>query len=344
MAFHVYSLEQEERWDQIVRSFSHYDVYYLSGYVKAFRLHGDGEPLLFYYEGEDGLRGINVVMKRDIALDSHFIGQLPQGEYFDFATPYGYGGWLLDGTGNTAPMFEAYRNWCIEHGIICEFVRFSLFSNSRQCYDGEVIPRMQNVVRDLDRPMDDMLMDFEHKVRKNIKKAIENGLEILADAEGQYLNDFLKIYYQTMDRNEAEQGYYFEEAFFRQLNTMTGNCMYFHVLYQGQIISSELVIMGSDTMYSYLGGTDSTYYPYRPNDFLKYHIISWGLEHGYKHFVLGGGYGGDDGIFRYKKSFAPHGVMRFYTGQAVFDVQTYHKLVELRKPLPESSFFPRYRA
>ena len=30
-------------------SFKDYDVYYLSGYVKAFQVHGDGEPLLFYY-------------------------------------------------------------------------------------------------------------------------------------------------------------------------------------------------------------------------------------------------------------------------------------------------------
>lgn len=43
----VYTIEQAEAWDDLVRTFSNYDVYYLSGYVKAFQLHGDGEPLLF---------------------------------------------------------------------------------------------------------------------------------------------------------------------------------------------------------------------------------------------------------------------------------------------------------
>ena len=61
----VYTLEQSEQWDAIVRSFKEYDVYWLSGYVKAFKIHGDGEPLLFYYEG-NGTRGINVLMKRDL--------------------------------------------------------------------------------------------------------------------------------------------------------------------------------------------------------------------------------------------------------------------------------------
>ena len=31
--------------------------------------------------------------------------------------------------------------------------------------------------------------------------------------------------------------------------------------------------------------------------------------------VLGGGYGADDGIFRYKRSFAPHGLVPFFVGR-----------------------------
>ena len=108
--FAVYSLEQAEQWDAIVRSFKKYDTYWLSGYVKAFKIHGDGDPLLFFYESGT-TRGINVVMKRDVAKDAHFIGKLPEGQYFDFATPYGYGGWIIEGE-NTAELFRAYEAWC----------------------------------------------------------------------------------------------------------------------------------------------------------------------------------------------------------------------------------------
>ena len=62
MPLHVYTIEQSEEWDRVVSSFASYDVYYLSGYVKAFQIHGDGAPLLFFYE-DDKIRGINVVMK-----------------------------------------------------------------------------------------------------------------------------------------------------------------------------------------------------------------------------------------------------------------------------------------
>ena len=44
----VYTLEQAEQWDAVVRTFKEYDVYWLSGYVKAFQIHGDGDPPLLY--------------------------------------------------------------------------------------------------------------------------------------------------------------------------------------------------------------------------------------------------------------------------------------------------------
>lgn len=58
------------------KSFSNADVYYLSGYVKAFKIHGDGEPILYYYQDEN-IRAINVVMKRDIAEDKKFSESIP---------------------------------------------------------------------------------------------------------------------------------------------------------------------------------------------------------------------------------------------------------------------------
>ena len=111
-----------EKWDSIVRSFKDYDVYWLSGYVKAFKIHGDGEPLLFYYDS-NGTRGINVAMKRDVADDDRFYGSIEKDRFFDFSSVYGYGGWLIEGT-ETNGLFDEYTEWINGNGIISEFVRF----------------------------------------------------------------------------------------------------------------------------------------------------------------------------------------------------------------------------
>lgn len=338
----VYNLDEAEQWDKIVNSFENIDVYYLSGYVKAFHLHGDGDPLLFYFE-KDNLRAINVVMKRDIADDIHFRDKLAPNTYFDFATPYGYGGWIIEGNGESKQLYQDYIQWCTSNNIVSEFVRFSLFSNSIGSYYGEIVPRTNNVVRNLNLPLDLIMKDFKQKVRKNLKRAHESGLEIIIDEKGTYLEDFLSIYYSTMDRNSAETDYYFTKTFFENLNTLYDHFIYFHVLFNGKIISTELVLLDHRNMYSFLGGTNKDYFEYRPNDYLKYEIIKWGNEKGYSNFILGGGYGGDDGIYRYKKSFAPNGILKFYTGQYIFNSSTYANLCQYRHAPMTSGYFPSYR-
>ena len=129
---------------------------------------------------------------------------------------------------------------------------------------------------------------------------------------------------------------------------MRENVMYFHVFYEGKVISTELVIYGAENCYSYLGGTNREYFDLRPNDFLKYEIIKWAKEKGLKNFVLGGGYGADDGIFQYKTCLAPRGIVDFYIGRKIFDKEKYKSLVEIRAnenpSCRESGYFPQYRA
>lgn len=343
MGIQVYGLENEEKWNEIVRSFEEYDVYYLCGYVKAFQLHGDGEPLLFYYENDD-IRGINVVMKRDIAHDPKFMGKIPEDTYFDFITPYGYGGWLIEGNGDLSHLYEEFQSYCIKNSVVSEFVRFHLFSNRTREYYGAFEPHTHNIVRELSLPLDEMLMDFEHKVRKNIKKAVREGLEVHMDETGERLDEFLRIYYDTMKRTNARDYFFFSQEFFRQLMEIPDGFVFAFVLYEGKPVSAELVLCGKENCYSYLGGTESDYFSLRPNDLLKYGVIQWAKEKGLKNFVLGGGYGADDGIFQYKKSFAPHGIYDFYIGKKIYLPVIYEKLLELRagEKLNEG-YFPAYR-
>lgn len=345
-------ISQSIEWDYAVKKVPNYDVFYLSNYLKAFYLQGSGTPLLIVYsDGRD--YAINAVFCRDVADDKNFKGKLPKNTYYDLSTPYGYGGWIGI-ISNYEKLLKEWEEYCREKKFISEFVRFELFTDYYKYFGGEVESRTHNVVRSLDMSLEQMWMDFKPKVRKNVKRANTYNLRVIRDSEGKYLDDFLKIYYLTMDRNSAEKEYYFNKNFYETLNEMKDNIIYFHVVCNDKetgkdsIISSELVIYGAENCYSYLGGTDNKYFEMRPNDFLKYEIIKWGIEKGLKNFVLGGGYGSDDGIFQYKKNLAPNGIVDFYIGKKIFNKQVYSELVELRtaeNPVcKNSSFFPQYRA
>ena len=72
---------------------------------------------------------------------------------------------------------------------------------------------MNNIVRKLNMPIEEMMMDFEHKVRKNIKKAIRNNLAVTIDQTGETLETFLEIYYATMQRCDAKEDYFSTNIF-----------------------------------------------------------------------------------------------------------------------------------
>lgn len=181
--------DERDKWDLIVRSFNNYDVYYLAGYSRAFQLHGDGEPILLYYEGGT-LRGINVVMKRDIAKDSHFSGNLPENTYYDFTTPYGYGGWLMEGIGDYTLFNEEYSDWCRKNNIISEFVRFHPILNNvknvSSIYDISILGRTVAVSLD---SQSQIWNDLSSKNRNVIRKATKSGVERRCQVVVEFLLD-----------------------------------------------------------------------------------------------------------------------------------------------------------
>ncbi len=338
-------IDNKEEWNAVVRSVPEYDVFYLAEYSMAFAKENpkNGEPLLLVYENDNNI-AINVVMCRDISEDNKLKGKVEPRKYYDLITPYGYGGFCgkIDDWDELA---RAYSEYCKENGYICEFVRFNLFTEYYQHYAGEVESRTRNVVRSLDISLEEIWGDFKQKVRKNVKRAERENLEILIECSGEHLEDFLKIYYSTMDRTNAENDYYFSKMFYETLNGMPDNVAYFYALHEGKIVSCELVLYDETNCYSYLGGTYREYFDLRPNDFLKYEIIKWAKEKGLKNFVLGGGYGEDDGIFQYKACLAPNGIRNFYIGRKIFDKQTYDELVKLRgNDVLNEKFFPLYRS
>jgi len=273
----------------------------------------------------------------------------------DIITPYGYGGPFRWGdTVDVARAFwREFDGWAGRHGVVSEFVRFGLFQEALLDYPGQKEEKQTNVVRSLDADGDAVWMDFEHKVRKNVKKAQRSGVRVEVDPRGDRLEEFLAVYTRTMDRRSALDQYYFTRDFFERIhNYLPGHFAYFHAMHARSVISTELVLLSECAVYSFLGGTLEEAFDLRPNDLLKYEIILWAKRQGKRAFVLGGGYEAGDGIFRYKLAFAPSGGVPFYTGWRVLDDSMYGSLTAHRAAVakasgvewtPRPGFFPAYR-
>lgn len=341
----VYTLEQSQQWDGIVRSFEKYDVYWLSGYVKAFQLHGDGEPLLFFYESK-AVRGINVVMKRDVARDPHFGGKLPEGRYFDLSTPYGYGGWILEG-GDPEELFRAYTRWCVKNGIICEFVRFHPVVDNQAACQGfyDVIHLGKTVTMDLSSP-ETILANMISQNRNKIRKAQKNGIRVYNGRYPEIFRVFREIYNSTMDKDNATDYYYFSPEFYQSVcDDLPSNAQVFYAVLEDKVIAASIMLTANGYMNYHLSGSLQEYANLAPTNLLLYEAALWGYANGCRTMHMGGGVGSrEDSLLTFKRSFyRGDDLTQFSIGRKILDPKRYEELVALRGDCSESSFFPQYR-
>ena len=109
-----------------------------------------------------------------------------------------------------------------------------------------------------------------------------------------------------MERNEALESYFFDEAYFQAIfEEMPAGARFALAEHDGRVIAATLYLHDSDDVYSYLGGADHEHQQLRPTNAVVHDTIRWAREQGKRRLILGGGYRPDDGIFRFKASFSP---------------------------------------
>jgi len=347
---HAHKPEEARYWLSLWEAGREREVFAHPGYAGLFAGNGT-QACAAVLEQEQG-SVLYPFLLRDLQKEPFW--QPAAGRAFDIITPYGYGGPELI-TQNKTPdaekkaalyqnFFRAFHAWCMEKGVVSEFVRFSLFSEAIPHYYGKTEQLNDNIVCDLRQGTEALWKGFRHKVRKNVRTAREHGLRVEEDPVGRRLDDFMEVYHATMKRRNAGSFYFFPEKFFKSLlDKLPGQCCFFHVTEGNKVVASELVLCSVNRGYSYLGGTLEEYFPRRPGDLLKVHILEWAHHKGLKELVIGGGYKPHDGIFAFKQAFAPKGIRPFYCGKTVFDKHKY-QLLTRTKEQNHSEFFPAYRA
>jgi len=272
----------------------------------------------------------------------------------DLTSPYGYGGAFTWGEVDEKSYWNSFEAWAQKAGVVACFLRLSLWPEQILEPPRGIDTVSLNVAVNLTPGPEVIWRGYKHKVRKNVNRALRDGLETEIDCNGERLSEFLEVYYDTMQRREADKRYFFQESFFHNLCVSMPGCFaFFHTLAKGRVVSSELVLVSKCHVYSFLGGTLQEWFESRPNDLLKHRIIEWAYSQGKTAFVLGGGYKENDGVFNYKKAFAPQGTVPFRVCKLILDEVCYYELIEGRRNYeklksvnwtPVNSYFPAYRS
>ena len=329
MNYKVLTLSQRVEWSSYLKKLplNQQDIYYTPEYYTLYENNGDGEANCFVFEDEGQLALYPFLLNSVNAL-----GYELDDEYFDIQGAYGYNG-VVSSTYDTefkTNFYKAFDEYCGIKKIIAEFTRFNPVLKNHHFSEGflETIAVMDNIVMNLN---DDNFLynSYQHSTRKNINTAKRNNLYVkhFFDKE---INDyeieaFKNIYKESMLRNNAEKYYFFNDAFFKSLFKTLNDRFMLSFSYINNIeVATEIVLLGQETAYSFLGGTFKEYFKYRANDLLKHEIIRKLIEERFNTYCLGGG---SESIVKYKRTYAKNGLVNFYIGKKIQDLRIYNEVI-----------------
>jgi hypothetical protein len=353
----IYELDTKEGIEKYKYLLSESDIgdpYFLIDYINVFDKGYKNLRCFLYKNNETEAIIFMPGYLNPIVIDNEETGN------FDFITTYGYSGPCFVNEVLESDILDFWKSvdyWYKKNKVVCEFIRFNL-SNNHLHYSGNCLPTMLNIKGKILEEEEAQWNSFNRKVRKNVNKAKRDNLyshisyEKITDNE---IVVFFEIYTATMVRAKAKNVFFYSiDEFKKFIKNNPQNCAICTVFFNEIPISSELILISKDSIYSFLGGTNESFFEKRPNDFLKVEIINWARKNNLKFYILGGGYGFEDGIFNYKKAFFPNDVVNYYTGRKIVNKDIYIELLDKTNKfrvsiglsnieLEDESFFPQYR-
>ncbi len=341
---------QKDLWNALICGDD--DIYYHWAYSDTFYHMGSGQPTLFYLS--DGRTRIyTVLMIRKISSIEPFNDF---DNFYDVATPYGYGGTALKGPPNEtllSQFFNEMSTYLIQHNVVAEYSRLDPVSGNVGLYAGQpydCTDFSKTVCMRLHSP-EQILSDMKSECRNRIRKAAKNAVTVVSGFDTRYMAIFRDVYYETMKRHNTKPYYFFNDAFFRStLSNFKEHAHIYLAICNDIPISAILILYSAGNALYHLGGSRTEFMKIGANNLLFLEASIDLLNKGCRTLLLGGGFGGaEDSLFRFKKTLAPSGVLDCHVAKRIYNTATYNELVGIKNGIrpgfaENSSFFPVYRA
>ncbi len=338
----------DPRWSRALAEVEH-DLYHLPEYAVLCAGHEGGEPAAFYAETACNRFLVPLLMKR-----VPFTGRLePAGR--DLISPYGYASPLVVGPDDGEMLggfLETFRWVARELGCVTAFLRLHpllpLSSPAMREY-GRLVRHGETVSIDLTLSEERLWRQIRRDRRAGIRKLIRQGFRVVMD-DWRGLDDFVRIYRETMQRVAAKEFYFFERDYFTGLQTRLGGRMHLCQVFSpgGRMAAGGLYSVVNGIVQLHLSGTANEYCRLGPSKLMIHEIALASRAAGARILHLGGGVGGRrDSLFEFKAAFSPQR-HPYSTFRMVLMEERYREYCRLWKKehgegALSSDYFPLYR-
>lgn len=341
MKIGIDTLASSSNWQQLYSNLplDKKSVYFSQQYYKAY-LEVESYPAKCFWSYIDErnylfypflLRSIN-----DLGYDLY-------GKYYDICGAYGYNGPMgyVEDCDFIAMFNAKLQEHLYNEHVVTEFVRYCPITDNRHFHNYiKQINVLDNVFIDLSMGIDWVWNEsFGHRVRTAVRKGDSYGLRCVIkngnDISSKEIEDYNSIYINTMQRNQAANFYFFGTKFIQSIIKELKDHAIISLTYLEDIpITSELILSDGKNAYGFLGGTLNQFYNYKANTYQRWKILEYLYSIGIRKYSMGGGAVRDDGIFKFKMSFAQGCNNPFYIGTHVHNDRVYQEIIhqwELRQ-------------
>jgi hypothetical protein len=343
-------------WGDYLQALRH-DVYHTAGYHLFEQRRGSGDPRIVVAQTSKA-RLVWPYLLRGIDVGDGATGLT------DITSAYGYSGPLAGGEGVDEEFLRtAWRQvravWQ-EHGVVSAFTRFHPLLDNRllaQVFapaDGDgpdgVLDVGETVSIDCTEPDDVAMSGYARPLRKRLENAALLGYKTQEDVDWNDLEEFIRVYSESMDRNAAQEFYRFTADDFSFLHRALPGRVHLLLTRAGdEVVAGGIFTESSGIVQSHLMGTATAHLPTSPGKALLDGGRRWARDRGYDVLHLGGGRGGrHDSLFRFKREFSRRRHV-FAVGRWIIDPAAYAELRRRHDPQEQQDagpggYFPAYRA
>ena len=331
-----------------------HDVYHLPDYVALDASRTETRPEAFLLQEDDKIFFIPYLLRScsDIAESSAM-------EICDIISPYGYPGILMSEAAAEHPEFPDFALQRFYHtlqakGVCSAFLRLHPILGEKFAKVFQSDPLVENgktVSMDLTLDEGAIWAKTRRGHQSTINKCIRLGFTAKTVSFNEYIDEFIAIYAETMDRVQARDSYYFSRDYFEGLLKLGDKVHLGIVELESEIVCACLFFESCGIVQAHLGGTKTEFLKQSPFNLLLHHMRLWAKDRGNQYLHIGGGVGGKkDNLYTFKSGFSKQR-HEFLTLRSVVDKKKYKNLLQLRASalnksvaeLEQSQFFPAYR-
>lgn len=317
------------------------DIYYLENWSKLYSEKECGTPERFEIEIETG-KIIYPFIKRKIDI------KINNKTYYDIVTVYGFNGPIIIGNvenrKQAVEIFnQKFQEYCKKNNIIAEYIRFSPWFKNYLDFGKIYNLKLNKQTIFIDLTVNDVFMDEISSKRRNcIRSAIKKGVTIEFDFEGNTVEDFHRLYQNTISKNNISEYYQLSIEFLKKhFEYLKGNVFIANAIFENKIISSSIFVYQDKQLHYLYSANDYEYTYLNGNSLILSEVANWGKTNGKEKFHLGGASVSED-LRKFKLSFTKNEGLDYYVGSKIRQEEIYDELVKLTNN-ENNTYFPKYR-